>query len=101
MTRAKRVLAAVALAAGASALAAPAASAAVPLGDEVFPLSVSDQLDSLATSGVPAEQRADLPAVSGQLNEAGGQVKQLHRLSQLNQLTGQAAPVVGLLGAVQ
>ncbi|MFM9372860.1 hypothetical protein [Streptomyces sp. Da 82-17] len=88
MIQAKRILAAVALAAGASALAAPTASAAI---------SVSGELDNLAKSGISPEFRDDVPSVSRQLD----QVNQLGEVQQkLAPLTDQAAPVVGLLGAV-
>ncbi|UYQ64567.1 hypothetical protein [Streptomyces peucetius] len=95
MTHAKRVLAAIALATGASALAAPAASAAspeLPAGT----LSVMDTVDTLAESSVAPEHREHVPNASQQLSG-------LNRLTEvpgeLDPLTGQAAPVTGLLGA--
>ncbi|MEU1281609.1 hypothetical protein [Streptomyces sp. NPDC005805] len=94
MTTAQRLLAAVALAAGATALAAPVASAA-PLGP-IEPLSVTDELDALAADSVGPEHSKAVPAPSEQL--AG-----LNRLAgvphDLDPLTGQLAPVTGLLGA--
>ncbi|MFP1627854.1 hypothetical protein ACLB9X_22395 [Streptomyces sp. 5K101] len=94
MTTAHRVLAALALATGASALAAPAASAA-PL-DGPTSLSVTDELDALATDSVAPEHRRHLPAPSEQL--AG-----LNRLAgvpnDLQPLTGRLHPVTGPLGA--
>ncbi|MFF3688982.1 hypothetical protein [Streptomyces sp. NPDC002187] len=84
MTTAQRVLAAIALATGASALAAPAANAAAPV--EVP--SVIGQLDSLAATSVPTEHRAQVPTVSEQVG--GG----MNRLGKVNQLTGQAAPAL-------
>ncbi len=85
MMRTKQILAAVALAAGAGALAAPAASAA----DGPVALSVSDEIDHLATSSIPAEHRGEVPAVSDQLG----------KLNELRQLTDQAAPVTNLLNS--
>lgn len=77
-----------ALAAGASALAAPAASADI---------SPTGTLDSLAASSIPAEHRAEVPSVTNQL----GGLNDLYQLQQLHQLTDLAAPVTGLLPAVQ
>lgn len=77
-----------ALAAGASALAAPAANAAI---------SPTGTLDSLAASSIPAEHRAEVPSVTNQLNG----LNDLYQLQQLHQLTDLAAPVTGLLPAVQ
>jgi TolA-binding protein len=95
MTQAKRVLAALALATGASALAAPAASAAspeIPTGT----LSVMDTVDTLAGSSVAPEHREQAPSASEQLSG-------LNRLAgvphDLDPLTSQLAPVTGLLGA--
>ncbi|MBM9619192.1 hypothetical protein [Streptomyces zhihengii] len=93
MITAQRVLAAVALAAGATALAAPAASAA---HSDAGALSVTHELDSLATSSVAPEHREQLPTPTQQLNG-------LNRLAgiphDLDPLTGQLAPVTGLLGS--
>lgn len=80
--------AAFALAAGASVLAAPAANAAI---------SPTETIDSLAMSGIPAEQRDELPTVTSQLNGLNG----LYELQQLHQLTDLAAPVMGVVPAVQ
>ncbi|GGW46488.1 hypothetical protein [Streptomyces xantholiticus] len=95
MTPAKRVLAAIALATGASALAAPAANAASP-ELPVGTLSVMDTVDTVTESSVAPEHREQVPSASQQL--AG-----LNRLAEvpndLDPLTGQAAPVTGLLGA--
>ncbi|MFF1687094.1 MULTISPECIES: hypothetical protein [unclassified Streptomyces] len=90
MISTRRVLAAVALAAGASALAMPAAEAAPvgPLGG-MKPIS----LDDITTSAVPAEHKAEIPSVNEQL---GG----LNRLNELHQVTDLVAPVTGLLPSV-
>ncbi|QIP84500.1 hypothetical protein GLX30_11215 [Streptomyces sp. Tu 2975] len=94
MTTAHRVLAALALATGASALAAPAATAAPAL--PVGTLSVMDTVDTLTESSVAPEQRGQVPSASEQLSG-------LNRLAEvpgeLDPLTSQAAPVVGLLSA--
>ncbi|MEU0084305.1 hypothetical protein [Streptomyces sp. NPDC006274] len=94
MTQAQRVLAALALATGASALAAPAASAASPLPTGT--LSVMDTVDTLAGSSVAPQHREQMPSASQQLSG-------LNRLAgvphDLDPLTGQLAPVTGLLGA--
>ncbi|GGO43286.1 hypothetical protein GCM10012286_26790 [Streptomyces lasiicapitis] len=89
-------MAAVSLAAGAAALAAPAAHASTDAQAKPS-LSVLDTIDDLQTSGLPAEQRHMVPTVAGQL----GGIHQLNKLNQLHQLTDLAAPVTGLLPAVQ
>ncbi|MGW5738661.1 MULTISPECIES: hypothetical protein [Streptomyces] len=89
MISTRRIAAALALAAGATALAAPAASAA--------DISPTGTLDSLAASSVPEEHRAELPTVTEQLNGVNG----LYELQQLHQLTDLAAPVTGLVPAVE
>ncbi|WP_267246495.1 hypothetical protein [Streptomyces sp. PR69] len=98
MTKAQRVFAAVALATGASALAAPSASAAGSPVPHLGTVSVAQELDHLAVTSIPAEHRSKVPLPSGQLNElASG----LDRLNELRQVTDQAAPVLGLLGALE
>ncbi|MEU6677429.1 hypothetical protein [Streptomyces sp. NPDC046853] len=88
MISTRRMAAAFALAVGATALAAPAASAAI---------SPTDMVDSLAMSGIPEEQQDELPTVTSQLNG----LNELQELNQLHQLTDMAAPVMGLLPAIQ
>ncbi|WP_406002325.1 hypothetical protein [Streptomyces sp. NBC_00829] len=92
MTKTHRVLAAIALATGATALAAPAASADVAPANMI---SASNQLDELTSMAVPAEHKSGMPSVSGQLN---GIPQGLDRLNELHQLTDLAAPVTGLAG---
>ncbi|MEV5979783.1 hypothetical protein [Streptomyces sp. NPDC052114] len=93
MTSARRIFAAVSLAAGAAALAAPAAQAATHTHEAGTP-SVLSAVDSLGTSGIPEEQRAQVPTVESQL---GG----LQRLNELHQVTDLVAPVTNALPAVQ
>ncbi|MET7617338.1 hypothetical protein [Streptomyces sp. NPDC005408] len=95
MTKTRRVLAAVALATGATALAAPAASADVAPDHKIAATSV---IDGLAASNIPAEHRAEVPPASGQLRGLGGGINELNKLHQLTDLV---APVTGLLPAVQ
>ncbi|MFF1694063.1 hypothetical protein ACFVXC_10625 [Streptomyces sp. NPDC058257] len=89
MISTRRIAAAFALAAGATALAAPAASAA--------PISPTGMIDSIAMSGIPAEQQEELPTVTSQLNG----LNDLYQLNELHQLTDLAAPVTGLLPAIE
>jgi hypothetical protein len=96
MIKAQRVLAVVALAAGASALASPAASAAAP-DHPVQPLTTSGVLDTLTANAVPPEHRADMPSAASQLGGVGRGLNEVH---QLHQLTDPVAPVTGLLPAV-
>ncbi|MDQ0585008.1 hypothetical protein [Streptomyces rishiriensis] len=97
MISTRRIAAIAALAAGVTGFAAPLASAAdAPAAGRINPMSV---LDSLATSQIPAEHRADLPPVSrqlGELNKVGG----LQQLNELHQVTDLVAPVTGLLPAI-
>ncbi|WP_406005321.1 hypothetical protein OG440_03440 [Streptomyces sp. NBC_00637] len=97
MISTRRIAALAALAAGVTGLAAPLASAAeAPATGQLNPMAV---LDSVATSQIPAEYRADLPPVSRQLGELN-KVGQLQQLNELHQITDLAAPVTGLLPAV-
>ncbi|MEV8016134.1 hypothetical protein AB0O76_07285 [Streptomyces sp. NPDC086554] len=79
MTSTRRIVAAVALAAGASALAAPTANAATA------PIAPIGTIDGLAKTGIPEERRDKIPTIAGQLG----------RLSE------QTAPVTGVVPAVQ
>ncbi|WAL96879.1 hypothetical protein [Streptomyces sp. Je 1-369] len=94
MTSARRLIAAVSLAAGAAALSAPAAqaSAPVPAADEGR-ISVLSTVDDLATAGMPEEQRAQMPRLANQL--AG--LNRLNDLNQLHQITDLVAPVTNLV----
>ncbi|MGR6974610.1 hypothetical protein ACU639_34255 [Streptomyces cynarae] len=90
----RRIVAAVGLTVGVAGLGAPTATAGTPDAGKVNPVTV---LDSLARSGVPAEHRNEIPRLSGQL--AG--MDHLRDINQLHQATDLAAPVTGLLPAVQ
>ncbi|MEV5017835.1 hypothetical protein ACGF3J_22515 [Streptomyces sp. NPDC048171] len=93
MISTRRIVAVVGLAAGVTALAAPMASAAggSPLGTEK--LSVTNTLDSLAVGDMPAEDRAQVPLPSQQLNR-------LNDLDQLQQVTDLVSPLFGAVPAL-
>lgn len=54
-------------------------------------------LDSLAVSEIPAEHQAQIPKVADQMKA----LNHLNDLQQLHQVTDMAAPVTGLLPAVE
>ncbi|MFG2679817.1 hypothetical protein [Streptomyces sp. NPDC048392] len=93
MISTRRIVAVVGLAAGVTGLAAPMASAAdgSALGSQK--LSVTNTLDSLAASDMPAEDRARMPLPSQQLNR-------LNDLEQLQQVTGLVSPLFGAVPAL-
>lgn len=93
MISTRRIATILAVAAGATGLGVSAASAAAPLVQPQT-VSVTGTLDDLSSSSVPAAQRAELPAPSSQLQGIG---QGLDQVNQLQQLTGLAAPVTGLL----
>ncbi|MBO7941117.1 MULTISPECIES: hypothetical protein [Streptomyces] len=94
----RRIVAAAALAAGFTGLAAPMANAAeAPDAGKLNPIAA---LDALSASQLPPESRGQLPKVSRQVSEVKN-VQQLSRLNELHQVTDLAAPVTGLLPAVQ
>lgn len=96
MISTRRIAAAVGLAVGVTGLAAPlanAAAAGTPASPRPNPVAL---LDSLAHSGVP-EHRGEVPRPSGQLSG----LNRLHEVNQLHQATDLAAPVTGLVPAVQ
>ncbi|MDX3799419.1 hypothetical protein [Streptomyces sp. AK04-3B] len=98
MISTRRIAALAVLAAGVTGLAAPMANAAdAPDAGRINPMTA---LDSLATSQIPEEHRSELPPVSRQLHEVG-KVTQLQQLSELHQITDLAAPVTGLLPAIE
>ncbi|MCI3931830.1 MULTISPECIES: hypothetical protein [unclassified Streptomyces] len=93
MTSARRILAAVSLAAGAAALVAPAAHASTGAqqAKEISPMATIDELGRMP---LPEAQHDAVPTVSSQL---GG----LHRLNELHQVTDLVQPVTQLVPAVQ
>ncbi|MET7689414.1 hypothetical protein ABZT06_15805 [Streptomyces sp. NPDC005483] len=96
MISTRRTVAAVGLAVGVTGLTAPlanAADAAAPDAGALNPIAV---IDSLATSDIPAEHKAEIPPVSRQ--PAG--LNRVNDLNQLGQVTGPVAPVTGLVPAV-
>ena len=95
MISTRRIVAAVGLAAGITALAAPMASASDSAisnrdGSELNPLTL---VDSLATTGVPADRQAEMPRPSEQLDR-------LNNLHQLDQVAQMGAVATALPGAV-
>ncbi|NUR66290.1 MAG: hypothetical protein HOQ47_11060 [Streptomyces sp.] len=96
MISTRRIVAVVGLAAGVTGLAAPMASAASADADAAQ-LSPIAMLDSLTLSDIPAERQAEIPRPSEQL--AG--LNRVNDLNQLTQITDLAAPVTGLLPAIQ
>ncbi|MFF8861110.1 MULTISPECIES: hypothetical protein [unclassified Streptomyces] len=98
MISTRRIAAAVALAAGITGLAASSANAAggAPLVDK---LGAVNTLDSLAVSGIPAQDQAKIPRVSQQL-QAFNHLQELNQLNQVEQVLAPAAPVLGLASAI-
>jgi hypothetical protein len=88
MISTRRFAALLAITAGASGIGVSTAAADAPL---VHPqtISVTDTLDDLSTASVPADQQAEVPTVSSQLQGVS-------QLNQLQQLTGLVSPVTGL-----
>jgi hypothetical protein len=96
MISTRRIVAVAGLAAGVTGLAAPMASAA-PVDADTARLSPMATLDSLTVSDIPAERKAEIPRPTEQL----AQLNRLNDLNQLSQVTDLAAPVTGLLPAIQ
>ncbi|MEW2546834.1 hypothetical protein AB0910_13825 [Streptomyces sp. NPDC047002] len=97
MTSTRRIVTFLALAAGASGLGVSTAStASAAVGPLVQPqsISVADTVDDLSTASVPADQKAQVPTATQQLQG-------LNQLQQLHQLTDLVAPVTGLLPSLQ
>ncbi|QEV19290.1 hypothetical protein [Streptomyces alboniger] len=93
MTSARRLIAAVSLAAGTAALATPAAHAAGGLPGPGN-ISVQGTINELQTAGIPEEHRAVVPTIDQQL---GG----LSQLSKLQALVEPVAPLMNLVPSVQ
>ncbi|GAA2492464.1 hypothetical protein [Streptomyces gobitricini] len=93
MTKSQRVLAALAMAAGASVLSAPTAAAAIVPAPGPQGPSVLDRVDDLSSIAVAPEHRSQVPTVTEQFGGLDG----LQRLGEARQLIEPVAPVVGLL----
>ncbi|MFF8830946.1 hypothetical protein [Streptomyces sp. NPDC015131] len=96
MTTSQRILATLALAAGAagaSVLSAPAASAAIVPAPGPQGPSVLSRVDDLASIGVAPEHRDKVPTVTEQFGGLDG----LQRLGEARQLIEPVAPVLAFL----
>ncbi|GHE76778.1 hypothetical protein GCM10014715_34960 [Streptomyces spiralis] len=99
MISTRRIFTVVGLAASVTGLAALPASAAdtgVPVVGRLVPLGT---VDSLARTGLPAEQQNAVPSVSGQLSSLH-HVQDLNQLNQLRQVTGLVSPLFGLVPGI-
>ncbi|MBV2357175.1 hypothetical protein KUM39_22835 [Streptomyces sp. J2-1] len=100
MISTRRIVAAVGLAVGVTAFAAPLASAAdasTPDNGQINPMTM---LDSVVTSGLPADQQGSVPHMAEQMRGLN-QLGELDKLNELHQVTDLVAPVTGLLPAVE
>ncbi|MER7110505.1 hypothetical protein [Streptomyces sp. NPDC000229] len=93
MTTSQRILAALAMAAGASVLAAPTAAAAIVPAPGPQGPSLLNRVDNLASIAVAPEHRDQVPTVTEQFGGLDG----LQRLGEARQLIAPVAPVLGLL----
>ncbi|WP_438293222.1 hypothetical protein [Streptomyces sp. HUAS TT7] len=97
MISTRRIATVLVVAAGAAGLAASTASAAGPVDRLVRAADPTTELDAIATSGIPAEYRAQFPTTREQLAGVG----HLNDVNKLRQLTDQAAPVTNLVPGVE
>ncbi|MEU9450100.1 hypothetical protein [Streptomyces sp. NPDC048277] len=97
MISTRRIVAAVGLAVGVTGLAAPLANAAGASPQHTGKLTALGVLDSVARSDVPAQYKDEIPKISEQVQGLNG----VQRLGELHQLTDLAAPVMGLVPAVE
>ncbi|MFJ9629245.1 hypothetical protein ACIQPR_23845 [Streptomyces sp. NPDC091280] len=97
MISTRRIAAAVGLAVGVTGLVAPMANAADAPAFKDGKVSPVALLDSLAVSEIPAEHQGQIPKVADQMKA----LNHLNDLQQLHQVTDMAAPVTGLLPAVE
>ncbi|MFK4065148.1 hypothetical protein [Streptomyces sp. NPDC029674] len=98
MTSARRLIAAVSLAAGAVALATPAAQASAPAPtQDTGKMEVLDTVDGLGRVGMPADQAARMPHLKDQLTG----LNQLNELNRLRTLTDLVAPITNLVPGIQ
>ncbi|MFJ9561182.1 hypothetical protein ACIRQQ_14245 [Streptomyces fuscichromogenes] len=97
MISTRRIVAAVGLAVGVTGLAAPLATAADASAQHPGKLTALGMLDSLARSDIPAQYKHEIPKVSEQVQGLNG----VQKLGELHQVTDLAAPVTGLLPAIE
>ncbi|WEO93776.1 hypothetical protein A6P39_006980 [Streptomyces sp. FXJ1.172] len=100
MISTRRIVAVLGLAAGVTGLAAPLANAAPASAPHTGMINPMTTLDSLAVSDIPAAHKKQVPKVSEQMR-ALNRVNQLNKLNELHQVTDLAAPVTGLVPAVE
>lgn len=100
MISTRRIVAALGLAAGVTGLAAPLANAAPGSAPDKALINPVTTLDALTVSDIPAAHKHEVPRVSDQLHGLN-RVDQLNKLNQLHQVTDLAAPVTGVLPAVE
>ncbi|MCW8097885.1 hypothetical protein OG288_05515 [Streptomyces tauricus] len=98
MISTRRIVAAVGLAISVTGLAVPSAGAAtVPEAGKLDPIA---ELDQIAVSDLPVEHRNKIPKISDGIQSLN-QLNGLYQLEQLHQVTDLAAPVTGLLPAIE
>ncbi|MFF9086312.1 hypothetical protein ACF1BE_07875 [Streptomyces sp. NPDC014991] len=100
MISTRRIAAAVGLAAGIAGLALPSANAAdagSPLAGKLGALSTPD---SLADAGIPAPEQDRGPGVTDQM-QGLKHLRDLEQLNRVGQVLAPAAPVLGLVAAIQ
>ncbi|MFF8289649.1 hypothetical protein ACF068_10540 [Streptomyces sp. NPDC016309] len=95
MTKSQRILAALAVAAGASVLSAPTAGAVIVPAPGPQGPSLLNRVDGLASIAVAPEHRHEVPTITEQFGGLDG----LQRLGEARQLIAPVAPVLGLLPA--
>jgi hypothetical protein len=101
MISTRRIATAVGLAAGITGLAAPLANSAPADAPTAGMLNPVTTLDSLATTGVPADRRAKMPRPSDQLARLD-QLKELSRAQRPQQVKALDTPVTRMLpGALE
>ncbi|EGX54966.1 hypothetical protein SZN_35267 [Streptomyces zinciresistens K42] len=99
MKSTRRIAAAVGLAAGLTGLAAPLAAAAPAPEPGAATTNPLTALDSLATTGVPADRQAAMPRPSDQLARLD-QLKEMARQQQPRQVKAVDTPVTRMLPAL-
>ncbi|KUM97166.1 hypothetical protein AQI88_09200 [Streptomyces cellostaticus] len=100
MISTRRIVTAVGLAVGVTGLAAPLANAAGAHTPHTGQINPMVKPAPHTVSDIPAQGKSRVPRVALQ-SRALDQLNELDRLNGTNQLTGHAAPVTGLLPAVE